>query len=115
MSIRLARIYDAPTAADGYRVLVDRLWPRGVSKERAELDEWAKDAAPSTELRKAFHGGELDWDDFAKAYRAELTDNPAVPALRDRLAVHPTSTLLTATKSEDHDYLVVLRDVLEGR
>jgi uncharacterized protein YeaO (DUF488 family) len=115
MPIRLARIYDAPSPDDGYRVLVDRLWPRGVSKQRAELDEWAKDAAPSTELRKAFHGGELDGAAFDSAYRAELADNPAVPALRTRLAEHPTTTLLTATHDEQHSYLQVLRDVLESR
>lgn len=115
MPIRLARIYDAPSPDDGYRVLVDRLWPRGVSKERAELDEWAKDAAPSTELRKAFHGGELDATAFDHAYRAELADNPAVPALRSRLAEHPVSTLLTATHDEQHSYLHVLRDVIEAR
>ncbi|KHK99821.1 hypothetical protein LK09_00285 [Microbacterium mangrovi] len=115
MSIRLARIYDAPGSDDGYRVLVDRLWPRGVSKERAELDEWAKDAAPSTELRRAFHAGELVGDAFDAAYRTELADNPAVPALRERLAEHPTTTLLTATHDEQHSYLAVLRDVLEGR
>ena len=112
--MRLARIYDPPTPADGYRVLVDRLWPRGVSRQHAELDEWAKDAAPSTELRKAFHGGELDADAFSAAYRAELQDSPAVPALRARIAEHETTTLLTATRDEQHSYLQVLRDVLEG-
>jgi uncharacterized protein YeaO (DUF488 family) len=114
MSIRLARIYDTPSPDDGYRVLVDRLWPRGVSKERAEIDEWAKDAAPSSDLRKAFHGGELDVPAFDDAYRAELADNPAVGDLRAKAAEHPVVTLLTATHDEQHSYLHVLRDVLDA-
>ena len=65
-------VRDEPSHEDGRRVLVDRLWPRGVSKERAALDEWAKDAAPSTALRRAFHSGDLAWERFVPAYRAEL-------------------------------------------
>jgi uncharacterized protein YeaO (DUF488 family) len=115
MPLRLARIYDAPSPDDGYRVLVDRLWPRGVSKDRAELDEWAKDVAPSTELRNAFHGGEIDERAFDAAYRAQLADDPALAALRTRLAEHPTATLLTATHDAERSYLTVLRDLLERR
>jgi len=67
-------VREDPSPDDGRRVLVDRLWPRGVSRERAALDEWAKDATPSTALRRAFHSGDLDWERFVPAYRAELTE-----------------------------------------
>ena len=94
MDIRVGRVYDDPSSADGFRVLVDRLWPRGLSKERAALDLWAKEVAPSTELRKAFHHADMPWDVFAAAYRAELAENPAVPQLWDELAGHDVVTLL---------------------
>ena len=70
-------VRDEPSPDDGRRVLADRLWPRGVSKERAALDEWAKDATPSTALRRAFHSGDLAWEQFVPAYRAELEEEPA--------------------------------------
>jgi len=73
-NVVLKGIREEPSAEDGARVLVDRLWPRGVSKERAALDEWAKGATPTTELRRAFHSGDLPWPQFVEAYRAELTD-----------------------------------------
>ena len=81
------RIYDAPAPDDGYRVLVDRLWPRGVSKERADIDEWLKDVAPSTELRRWFHQSPSDeaevFDEFRRRYESELDTNSAVDALRE--------------------------------
>ena len=74
--IRLMRAYDPPTDADGYRVLVDRLWPRGVAKAKLKLDDWAKDVAPSTELRQWFGHQVPKWPEFERRYRAELADNP---------------------------------------
>lgn len=115
MALRLRRVYDEPAAADGFRVLVDRLWPRGVSKERAAIDLWAKDAAPSTALRRAFHGGELTWDRFADAYRAELAgpSRAAADALRDAVARHPVTTLLYGAHDAEHTHARILRAALE--
>ena len=115
MEIRLKRVYDELAPDDGFRVLVDRLWPRGVSKERARLDLWAKDVAPSTELRRAFHHDGLSWPEFEAAYRAEL-DGPArtaVASLRVELAAHPVVTLLHAVNDE-RNHSVILREVLES-
>ena len=108
MSIRIARVYDEPSAAeDGYRVLVDRLWPRGMRKDRLRLDEWAKDVAPSTELRRAWHSGQIDGDEFAARYAAELDGNPSVAALARR-AEAGTVTLLVATRDVAHSHAHVL-------
>lgn len=114
MEIRLKRVYDEPAPDDGFRVLVDRLWPRGVSKERARLDLWAKDVAPSTELRRAFHHDGLSWPEFEEAYRAELdgTARAALEELRAELAPHPVVTLLHAVNDE-RNHAVILRDALE--
>lgn len=115
MELRLKRVYDEPGAGDGFRVLVDSLWPRGLTKERAALDLWAKEVAPSTELRKAFHHGDMSWGDFADAYRAELAGQarPAVDALRQELAPHDVVTLLHAVSDETHNHALVLREALE--
>src|ERR1700732_843019 len=85
--IRIKRIYDEPDAADGFRALVDRLWPRGISKQRAALDDWLVELAPSTALRKWFHQDRTRWIEFARRYRAELrTQAAALEALRQRAA-----------------------------
>ena len=112
MAVLLKRVYDDPSPDDGYRVFVDRLWPRGLTKERAAVDSWAKDAAPSTELRKAFHRDDLPWDAFEAAYRTELAANPAVGMLRAELAAHPTSTLLYSVNDAERNHAVILLDVL---
>lgn len=116
MEIRGKRVYDEPSPDDGFRVLVDRLWPRGLSKERAALDLWAKDVAPSTELRRAFHHDGLSWAEFDSAYRAELEGSArdAVAALRAELASHPVVTLLHAVADEEHNHAVILREALEA-
>ncbi|WP_436789509.1 DUF488 domain-containing protein [Yinghuangia sp. YIM S10712] len=117
-NFRLARIQDAPTPADGRRVLIDRLWPRGISKEKAELDDWAKDVAPSAELRTWFHaasGHERDAE-FAERYDAELdgdAQQAALAALRTA-AREGTVTLLTAVKDPSESYLSVLIKRLES-
>ena len=114
MELRLKRVYDDPDPGDGFRVLVDRLWPRGLSKERAAVDLWAKDVAPSTELRKAFHHGGMPWDDFDEAYRAELAGpaRSAVESLRQELAGHEVVTLLHSVNDETHNHALILRDAL---
>ncbi len=115
MELRRKRAYDTAESRDGFRVLVDRLWPRGLSKERAEIDLWAKDAAPSPELRKAWHAASDDeWSTYADRYRAELDGEraPALKALAEELKKHRTVTLVYAAHDEDHNHAVVLEDAL---
>lgn len=108
--VRLRRVYDQASSEDGKRILVDRVWPRGLSKDKARLDEWEKDVAPSTELRK-WYGHDVDrFEEFTDRYDAELRDPDRAAAL-DRLralAAHGTITLLTATKDIDHSQAAVL-------
>ncbi|HEU4758167.1 MAG TPA: DUF488 family protein [Agromyces sp.] len=113
MAFAMKRVYDAPQASDGYRVLVDRLWPRGVSKDRAELDEWAKDVAPSPDLRTEWHhaGGER-FDEFAARYRDELDANAAVESLLETGRTHERVTLLYGARDEQVNHVTVLRDWL---
>lgn len=110
--IRVKRIYEDSDATDGFRVLVDRLWPRGRTKEQAELDCWLKDVAPSDDLRRRFHGGVIEFDAFAVQYRRELDENPQVDELRDLLAAHERLTLLYGCRDEVQNHAVVLRDWL---
>lgn len=112
MQLNIKRVYEAPSPDDGFRVLVDRLWPRGLSKEHADVDLWAKDVAPSAELRTAFHHEALPWDAFVSAYRTELSGNPAVNDLHRALEGHEVVTLLYATKDTEHNHAVLLRDAL---
>jgi len=113
--VRLKWVYAPAADDDGARVLVDRLWPRGVSKARAALGSWCKDAAPSTELREWFGHEPARWEAFCERYRAELKHAPeAVEALR-ALARQGPVTLLFAARDEVHNEAVVLRGVLLGR
>jgi uncharacterized protein YeaO (DUF488 family) len=122
IEVRVRRIYDAPALDDGARVLVDRLWPRGVSKERAQLTEWCKEIAPSTELRTWYHHDPESFGEFTRRYLEELEDPEravALAHLRD-LAERPdagtrTLTLLTATKDVDISEAAVLSKVLSRR
>lgn len=112
--VRLRRIYDDVESDDGTRVLVDRVWPRGISKERAHLDEWCKTVAPSTQLR-TWYGHDPDrFEEFSRRYRAELAIGEAAEALEHlkTLAHHGTLTLLTATKQVDISQAAVLVEVL---
>jgi uncharacterized protein YeaO (DUF488 family) len=113
--VQLRRIYDPPSADDGVRVLVDRLWPRGLSKAEAAIDRWMKDVAPSAELRTWF-GHEPDrWPEFRTRYIAELRQNPAVDELRE-LVRDGRVTLLFGARDAEHNNAVVLREVLlQGR
>ena len=106
---KLARIYDKHIP-DGKRVLVDRVWPRGISKEDAKLDEWLKDVAPSTELRKWFNHDSDKFSEFKKKYREELRNNEAVQALKD---MNGLVVLLYAAKDEVHNHATVLKGFLE--
>jgi len=112
--IQLKRIYDPPSKSDGYRVLVDRIWPRGLSKDAARIDLWMKDIAPSTELRKWFNHDPERWAGFQEKYRTELRKcGEALDELRDRAKKEPV-TLLYGAKDTQHNQAVVLRDVLAG-
>ncbi|WP_303323610.1 DUF488 domain-containing protein [Actinomyces radicidentis] len=117
-SIALAYVRDGAGDDDGYRVLIDRLWPRGVSKAKAAVDEWCKAVAPSDGLRKAFHHDGLPWEDFEERYRAELKEgerHEAMLALRER-ARSGRVTLVYGTKGGDErSQAPVLRAVMLGR
>lgn len=111
---QVRRIYDPPQPQDGTRVLVDRVWPRGFSKERAGVDEWCKQVAPSTRLRQ-WYGHDPDlFDEFSRRYRAELAEPERAEALRHlrNLAAEGPLTLLTATKHADISQAAVLADIL---
>lgn len=112
--VRLRRIYDAPEEADGVRVLVDRVWPRGVSKKGAHLDAWMKDVAPSTQLRKWYSHDPERFPEFTRRYLLELKDPERATALAElrKLSHHRTVTLLTATKAVDISQAAVLADVI---
>ena len=107
------RIYEPADKSDGYRVLVDRLWPRGVSKERAALDTWAKEVAPSTELRQWFGHVPERFPEFVKRYTSELANNPALAAYEAEWKKHPTVTLLFGARDETHNEAIVLQQYLE--
>jgi uncharacterized protein YeaO (DUF488 family) len=116
-NLRIKRVYEPPDTADGVRILVDRLWPRGLSRERAKIDLWLKDIAPSDALRRRFHGDPAAWGNFKTAYHAELDEAPAqsaVDALLDRLTREPV-TLLFAARDETRNNAVALKEWLDKR
>jgi uncharacterized protein YeaO (DUF488 family) len=115
--LRIKRVYQAPDTEDGVRVLVDRLWPRGLSRERAQIDLWLKEIAPSDPLRRRFHGDPAGWKDFKTAYYTELEQAPAQSAagvLLDRLSRGPV-TLLFAARDETHNNAIALKEWLDKR
>jgi uncharacterized protein YeaO (DUF488 family) len=112
MGFTMKRVYEPAEASDGYRVLVDRLWPRGVRKERAQLDEWAKDAAPSPALRTEWHHNRERFDEFAARYRDELDANPAATALLEAGRDHDRVTLLFGARDEQVNHAAVLLEWL---
>ncbi len=117
MATAIKRVYEPASRADGARVLVDRLWPRGLTKTRAGVDEWLRDLAPSDELRRWYHARPDHWADFRKKYLKELWEPEAEDALR-RLyhLAHKRKrvTLLFASKNETHNNAVVLKELLDG-
>jgi uncharacterized protein YeaO (DUF488 family) len=111
--IKLKRIYDPVSPDDGKRILIDRLWPRGIKKEDARIDEWLRDIAPSAQLRKWFSHEPSKWAEFKKRYREELKDKRE---LIDRLrseAENGTLTLLYSAKDREHNNAIVLKEVIE--
>ncbi|WP_190814234.1 DUF488 domain-containing protein [Saccharopolyspora pogona] len=115
-NVQLRRVYDEPADQDGARVLVDRIWPRGMSKAKAQLDEWCKDIAPSTTLRKWYAHDPAKFEEFRRRYRAELDEPERAEALQHlrALAKHRRLTLLTGTKHPDISEAAVLVDVLSS-
>lgn len=112
--VRIKRIYEPPEKADGLRVLVDRLWPRGLRKEDAAIDEWFKAAAPSVTLRKWFDHDPDKWQEFKKRYKKELKDNEAIGDLLEMIKPSGTVTLLYAAHDMEHNHALVLQDFLKG-
>ena len=113
MNVEVKRVYESAEASDGFRVLVDRLWPRGLSKEVAKVDLWVKELAPSTGLRRWFHSDAGSWGEFKKRYRKELSANrEAAVDLRKRLGRKKT-TFLFAVKDPEHNHAVLLKAFLE--
>ena len=110
--VRLKRAYEAAEAADGTRILVDRLWPRGVSKQEAALDDWRKDIAPSTELRQWFGHEPSRWAEFQRRYKAELRQHAAELERLRGIAAKGALTLVYGARDEVHNDAVVLHDVL---
>lgn len=113
VQVRIKRVYEPVEPGDGVRVLVDRLWPRGLSKKAAKVDVWAKELAPSTELRKWFHSEEGEWSEFKKRYRRELSARKeAATELRTKLGAKRV-TFLYATKAEAQNHAQLLKAFLE--
>ena len=113
--IRIKRVYDLPAPDDGRRVLVDRLWPRGVAKNEARIDEWLKEIAPSDELRKWFGHDPARWQEFRKRYREELKRHGELLEKLRAEAIKGTVTLLFAAKDTEHNNAVVLQEILQNR
>lgn len=112
--IEIKRAYDPASADDGYRVYIDRLWPRGLSHETFHYDLWDKEVAPSTRLREWFHASpDTLWQEFAGRYKDELEHNPAYEALRKQMAAYPKVTLLYSSHDREHNNAMVLKEMLE--
>lgn len=110
--IRIKRVYEEQAAEDGKRILVDRLWPRGIAKEKARIDEWLKEIAPSDELRQWFGHDPARWDEFRERYRRELETKAELLGHLRAVAKGETVTLLFAAKDGEHNNAVVLREML---
>jgi uncharacterized protein YeaO (DUF488 family) len=112
--IKIKRVYDKPIGSDGYRILTDRLWPRGLRKEDAPLDEWAKELAPSERLRNWFDHDPYYWEPFKRKYFAELSQNEWVDAFIERHKSRKVITLLYATKYDRLTHAIIVREFLEN-
>lgn len=114
IQVKIKRVYDEPSDQDGYRVLVDRMWPRGMKRECLKYDYWAKEMTPSYELRKWFHADvEKRWDTFAGMYRKELENSDAVKMFIVKIKAYPQVTLLYASKEPEHNHAQVLKHYLD--
>jgi uncharacterized protein YeaO (DUF488 family) len=112
MKIKLKRVYEEPEKLDGTRILVDRLWPRGLTKEKAHIDLWLKEVAPSTELRKWFAHDPAKWPEFKTRYRAELQRNKEQVELLKQAVTRGPTTLLYGARDTEHNEAVVLQELL---
>lgn len=112
MQVNIKRVYDAPDKSDGYRVLVDRVWPRGMTKEKADVDMWLKEIAPSTALRKWFGHDPGKWAEFKKRYKQELNKNEEFVQELKEQAKGKKVTLVYSAKDEAHNQAVVLKEWL---
>ncbi|WP_229131727.1 DUF488 domain-containing protein [Bifidobacterium mizhiense] len=110
--VDIKRVYEQAADEDGVRILVDRLWPRGVSKERATLSGWLKEVAPSPDLRRWWHHDPERFEDFARRYRTELDDNPALEDLLSIVREHDRTTLVYAAKDPAVNHALILRDYI---
>jgi uncharacterized protein YeaO (DUF488 family) len=109
MELKIKRVYEKPKKEDGKRILVDRLWPRGLTKERASIDLWLKDIAPSTELRKWFGHDPKKWKEFSKRYNEELKKNTKQIEILENRMKKGTVTLVYGAKDEEHNEALVLK------
>jgi uncharacterized protein YeaO (DUF488 family) len=114
MNVKIKRVYERPDKEDGMRILVERLWPRGLTKAKASIDLWLKDIAPSTELRKWFGHDPAKWTEFKTRYRNELTENEEQVALLKRELEKGVVTLVYGAKDEAHNGAIVLEEYLRG-
>lgn len=115
MDVKLKRVYEEPSDSDGTRILVDRLWPRGLTKEKAKVDVWLKDIAPTTELRKWFNHEPSKWLEFKKRYQAEIINNTgAVAALKKHLE-NGKATIVYGAKDKEHNDAVVIKQYIDKK
>lgn len=114
-NVAIKRIYEPTDVTDGFRILVDRLWPRGMKKENAGIDLWMKSVAPTDALRKWYHHDGCRWDEFRHKYVLELKDNPAVDELLSLIEEHKAVTLLYAAKDAEQNHALVLLEFLQNR
>lgn len=111
--LQIKRVYESASASDGYRILVDRLWPRGISKEEAHLGLWLKDIGPSNELRKWFGHEDARWEEFRSKYKKELHEKKEyLDQIREMEKKHKTVTLVYGAKNTEHNQAVVLKEAL---
>jgi uncharacterized protein YeaO (DUF488 family) len=112
MMVKLKRVYEHPSPTDGTRILVDRLWPRGLTKEKAHVDLWLKEVAPSNDLRKWFAHDPAKWGEFKTRYRAELQQNPDQLALLKQAIAQSPATLVYGARDEQHNEAIVLQELV---
>jgi Uncharacterized conserved protein len=115
VTLKIKRVYDAPSEADGYRVVVDRLWPRGISKDDLKVDIWLRDVAPSDELRKWFGHDPAKWQGFRSKYTQELNSNKEFEKLLDLVRERERVTLVYSARDTEHNQAVVLKELIEKR
>ncbi|QKJ30404.1 DUF488 domain-containing protein [Mucilaginibacter mali] len=113
MSVKIKRIYEPFAKSDGFRILIDRLWPRGIKKEGTHIDKWMKDIAPSTQLRKWFDHDPEKWDEFRMKYHHELNESDAMKEMAAIINEQATATLLYGAKEEKYNHAIVLQELLK--